>query len=90
MQLVGANDSYVRGPFIVGGIIYGIFSAVFALILFVPTTIWFGETTTNFFGGINIFDYYMSNFLEIAFILLLSGVLLGAISSVLAVRKYLR
>lgn len=90
MQLVGANDSYVRGPFIVGGILYGVFSAIFALILFVPTTIWVGKTTTNFFGGINIFDYYLANFFEIFFILILSGALLGAISSVLAVRKYLK
>jgi cell division transport system permease protein len=89
MQLVGANDSYVRGPFIVGGIMYGIFSAIFALILFVPTTIWIGKTTTSFFGGINIFDYYTSHFFEVAFILLLAGVLLGTVSSVLAVRKYL-
>jgi len=90
MRLVGADNRYIRGPFIVEGVMYGVFSAILALLLFYPVTLWLGDTTERFFGGINIFEYYVSNFGQIALLMLLSGVFLGAVSSFLAVRKYLR
>ncbi|HED37193.1 MAG TPA: ABC transporter permease, partial [Ignavibacteria bacterium] len=65
MRLVGASNRYIRGPFIVEGIMYGIFSAILALILLYPTTIWLGSMSENFFGGINLFDYYINNFTQI-------------------------
>ena len=90
MRLVGASNRYIRGPFIVEGIMYGIFSAILALILLYPTTIWLGSMSENFFGGINLFDYYINNFTQIFLIILSSGIILGAVSSFLAVRRYLR
>lgn len=90
MQLVGAGRHYIRGPFIIEGVLYGAFSAVIAMIMFYPATLWLGSLTKNFFGGINVFDYYLSNFIEIFLVLLMTGAVLGAIASFLAVRKYLR
>lgn len=90
MRLVGATNRYIRGPFIVEGIMYGFFSAVIALILFYPVTFWLGETSENFFGGINLFEYYTTNFVQIFFIILSSGFVLGAVASYLAVRAYLK
>ena len=90
MRLVGASTGYIRGPFFVAGAIYGAVSSIITLVLFYPITIWIGNTTSNFLGGMNIFDYYTSNFGQIFLILLGSGVAIGAISSFLAVRKYLK
>ena len=90
MRLVGASSMYVRGPFIVGGMIYGFISALLAMALFYPITLWFGGTTTEFFGGVNLFEYYIKHFFEMFMLLLGTGALLGAISSFLAVRKYLK
>ncbi len=90
MRLVGASNLYIRGPFVVEGVIYGIFSSIIAILLFYPVTFWLGDATVNFFGGINLFSYYIQNFIEIFFTILISGVLLGSVSSYLAVRKYLR
>lgn len=89
MRLVGANNSYIRGPFVVEGVMYGIFSAIITLALFYPITLWLGKITENFFGGINLFEYYINNFVQILIIISTSGILLGAISSFFAVRKYL-
>ncbi len=89
MKLVGASNWYIRGPFIISGIMYGIISAVLALIIFYPATIWVGNATANFFGGLDIYKYYVSNLLQLLGILLGTGILLGALSSYLAVRKYL-
>jgi cell division transport system permease protein len=90
MRLVGAGNHYIRGPFLIGGVLYGIISAVITMILFWPITVWLGRTTTFFFGGINLFNYFVSYFYEIFGILLFSGVFLGAVASFLAVRKYLK
>ncbi|MCC7005007.1 ABC transporter permease [Candidatus Nomurabacteria bacterium] len=90
MKLVGASNWYVRGPFIVGGIMYGAISAIITIVLFFPFTYWLGPITDNFFIGMNIFHYYLSYWWEFLFIILLTGVFVGAVSSFWAVKKYLQ
>jgi cell division transport system permease protein len=90
MRLVGASTSYIQGPFVVLGVIYGLVAAIFALLLFVPLTHWLGGATANFFVGLNLFTYYVNNFPVIFVIILLSGIAIGAVSSALAIRRYLR
>lgn len=90
MQLVGASKNYIRGPFVITGIIVGLISGLFTVLLFLPASYYLGGTTENFFIGLNIFDYYLQNFVQIVFIVIGSGVAIGAISSFLAVRKYLK
>jgi len=88
MRLVGASKMRVRGPFIVEGAIYGTIASIITVVLFWPITAWLGRNMTNFLG-INMYDYYFSNFFQIFIIIFLSGVLLGTISSFLAIRRYL-
>lgn len=90
MRLVGASTTYIQGPFVVVGVIYGVVAGILTLLLLLPLTYWLGGTTENFFIGFNIFSYYLDNFLEVASIIVVSGMLIGAISSVLAIRKYLK
>ncbi|HSE34855.1 MAG TPA: permease-like cell division protein FtsX [Candidatus Paceibacterota bacterium] len=90
MRLVGANNSFVRGPFVVEGIMYGVVAALVATALFYPATLWLRDATGGFYGGVDLFDYYLRHLNEIIAILMLSGIGLGAISSYLAVRRYLR
>ena len=86
--MVGASKMRVRGPFMIEGAIYGIIATILTLIFFWPLTAWLGRNMTNFLG-INLYNYYLSNFFQIFAIILLSGIILGTISSFLAVRKYL-
>jgi len=96
MKLVGASNGFISGPFVIEGIMYGIVSAVATMAIFYPITLQFGTMflsgpfTSFAFSQINIFDYYISNFAQIFFILLATGIILGAISSIIAVRRYLR
>ncbi len=90
MRLVGASTAYIQGPFVIVGVIYGVVAGILTLLLFVPITYWLGQTTQNFFIGLNVFHYYLRHFLEIGVIIVGCGVLLGAVSSFLAVRKYLK
>ena len=88
MRLVGASKMRVRGPFMIEGAIYGVVATILTMFIFWPTTAWLGRNMTGFLG-INLYDYYVSNFFQIFIIVLLSGALLGTLSSFLAVRKYL-
>ncbi len=90
MQLVGASKNYIRGPFVFTGLIVGISSGIITLLLFLPVSYFLGDITENFFIGLNVFDYYLRNFIQIFFIIVLSGAGIGALSSFLAVRKYLK
>lgn len=89
MRLVGASTKYIRGPFVIVGIMYGVVAGIITLILFYPATYWLARVTRDFFTGMNIFAYYVANFSQIFVIILLSGIVIGAISSFLAVKKYL-
>ncbi len=88
MRLVGASKMRVRGPFMIEGAIYGVVATILTMLIFWPATAWLGRNMTGFLG-INLYDYYVSNFFQIFIIVFLSGVLLGTLSSFLAVRKYL-
>ena len=89
MRLVGASNKYIRGPFVVSGILYGITASLITLALFYPITYYLGDSTEDFFSGLNLFRYYLSHFGEFFLIIAGSGIVLGAISSFLAVRRYL-
>jgi cell division transport system permease protein len=89
MRLVGASRSYIRGPFIVEGILYGFLGAFFTLLIFWPITYWIGKNMT-YFLGLDLFSYFTENFLFILICLMGGGILLGAVSSFFAIRKYLR
>lgn len=90
MKLVGASGSYISGPFIVTGLIYGVTASVITLVILYPITYWLGPTTASFFNGINIFNYYLSSFGQIFLIIFFSGILIGSISSYFAIKRYLR
>ena len=90
MRLVGASGRYVKGPFVVSGILYGIVSATLVIIVFFGLTYWLGGLSKNFFVNLDLFDFYLKNFAQIFLIIFGSGIALGAISSYLAVRKYLK
>ncbi|MEI6400064.1 MAG: permease-like cell division protein FtsX [bacterium] len=88
MRLVGAENKYIRGPFIVEGLLSGVIGTFITILAFIPLTIWAGSNLSDFLG-VNLFSYYISNIFQIFFIILIAGAIISAISSVWAVRKYL-
>ncbi len=90
MRLVGASNRFISGPFVVEGLLYGVIASVITMLVFYPLTMWLGPMTESFFGNINLYDYYISNFAQIFSIILFAGVGLGVISSLIAVRRYLK
>lgn len=89
MRLVGGSNQYVRGPFIVEGVLYGLVAGILSILILYPVSYWLKNSTQAFYGGVDLLHYFVANFVQIFFVILLSGITLGAISSFLAVRKYL-
>lgn len=100
MKLVGASNTYVRGPFVISGIMYGIVSAVIALVVIGGLAYWSDslilrlagvDVAQNFQLIINIFsDYFVQNFTQIALIMFGAGIILGGLSSYIAAKRYLK
>jgi len=90
MNLVGASHWYVSGPFVIAGILYGIISALVVLLLLYPITAALGPGSQQFLGTFNVFTYFIGSSGFLLLIIMGSGIVLGAISSYLAIRRYLR
>jgi len=90
MNLVGADSAYISEPFIVTGAIYGIFSAILVLVLLYPISYWVGPNIASIFFDMNIFNYYLDNFWRMLGIIFFSGILIGSVSSFLAISRYLK
>jgi cell division transport system permease protein len=90
MKLVGADNMYIRGPFIVEGMIYGAIAATITQVLLWPASAWATAKTEDYLAGISFFDFYKAEFFSLYGILLLVGMGVGALSSFLAVRRYLK
>ncbi|MDO8561945.1 MAG: permease-like cell division protein FtsX [bacterium] len=89
MNIVGAGKWYVRGPFMVAGVLYGVISGIIVLILLYPITIYISPALERFLGTFNAFSYYIDNFAFLFLVVIGSGIALGALSSYIAVRRYL-
>lgn len=90
MKLVGASRNFIRSPFLVIGTLYGASASIITTFIFWALTFWLGPKSASFFAGIDLYEYFMQHFLQIFAIFLIGGVLLGIVSSYIAVRKYLR
>jgi cell division transport system permease protein len=89
MRLVGASNMYIRGPFMLQGVMYGLLAGLLAVIGFYPIMLWIGPRTEEFFE-LNLLTYYIDNIFYIFFVLASIGIVLGLVSSILAVARYLR
>jgi cell division transport system permease protein len=90
MRVVGASNSLVRGPYVVEGMLVGAIAAVVSLILVTPALYLISPYLDVFIPGLGIFHYLYTHFILLLLYELLFGVGIGALSSFVAVRRYLR
>jgi len=90
MRLVGAANRFIRGPYIVQGMLYGISAAILSLILMMPFISVATPYVKVLMPEMNLSEYFYGNFLSLLGYQALFGISLGIISSVIAVRRYLK
>ena len=89
MKLVGASDWFIRGPFMLEGLLCGLTGALLAVVLLflgktlvLPTVLHVSGTNS---GGVHALPFSLN-----ALVLLLAGLLLGALGSGLTIRRFLQ
>jgi cell division transport system permease protein len=90
MKLIGADKSFIRGPFIVEAVVYGFIAAILATSLGVAGLYWLNGRLIE---GVQIqptLDFVLSYIGFVALGMILLGAAIGVVSSLLATRRYLK
>ncbi len=90
MRLVGASNLYVRLPSLFEGIFYGVVAAAVTVALLALVTYGITPLLGNVLGGASLFALYVRALPDIAVLVFTSGVVLGMLSGMIAIRRYLR
>ncbi|HEB62302.1 MAG TPA: FtsX-like permease family protein, partial [Bacteroidetes bacterium] len=91
MRLVGASNLYIKAPSIFEGIFYGVFASILAILAVVATA--YTAMPMVIKGLITkdqIINFYLNNLLFIGGVILVVGLLIGIVSSMIAIKKYLK
>jgi cell division transport system permease protein len=90
MKLVGATNWFIRGPFMLEGLVCGFVGSVLAVILLVlGKTVALPSILPHIGGGSNS-DVHALSFTLNAILLLCAGLLLGAVGSGVTLRRFLQ
>lgn len=90
MRLVGASNSFIKGPYLVNGIFYGLTGTIVTLLITAPIINFMSPHLDKFLPGLALESYFYSNFFSLFFALVLFGVGLGLVSSWTSMQRYLR
>jgi cell division transport system permease protein len=89
MRLVGASNTYVKIPVICEGVLYGLVSAVLAIIALLVAVYLVNPFAQKLMSSANITELYFTQAIVVIASILIAGVGLGAVSSYIAIRRYL-
>ncbi|HET7059780.1 MAG TPA: permease-like cell division protein FtsX [Candidatus Saccharimonadales bacterium] len=93
-RLLGASTNFIRGPFIVETIIYGILSAVISVLII--NAAFLASSNALQASSLGLLDinyantYFGDHFWALLAMQLMLGIVLGAVSSAIATRRYLK
>jgi len=90
MRLVGASNWFIRGPFLFQGVIAGFFATLITILIFFLTCWGLGPKLEIFLPNFNLQDFFFQNLWILFSIQLLTGMILGIFSSLIAMRRYLK
>lgn len=89
MQLVGATDWFVRIPFILEGVLYGVAGAALASVTVLVAYFWAQDYVEHHLTFVPML-YSSGLFVTVTVALIVAGCVFGGLSSLISMRRYLR
>lgn len=90
MRLVGGSNFFIRGPYLIEGMLYGFISGILSVGIISLLVYYAAPYLKIFVPGINGWGYYTARLSGFFMWQLAFGIGLGIISSYIAVKKYLK
>lgn len=92
MRYVGASNAFIRGPFMVEGVLYGVLGTLVTTLFLLGITALVSPYISGTFSinDTDFFHYLLNHLPLLVAAQLAIGVVLGVIVSILSMRKYLR
>jgi cell division transport system permease protein len=89
MKIVGASDWFIRGPFVIQGIIYGLFAFFICFIISGLFFFFVSSEIEKAIPGFDTFSFFLTNWWIFVLIQLGFGIGVGALSAFIVVKRHL-
>ena len=89
MKVVGASNWFIRGPFVIQGMIYGIVAFIICFLISAISAYFLSPKMGAVLPGFDMFSFFLTNWWIFVLIQLGFGIGVGAISAMIVVKKYL-
>jgi len=90
MRMVGASNWFIKGPFVIHGMIIGTFAVLITLLVFFSLLFAFNAKIQVSLGGFDMLGFFKGGLLNIFLLQMMIAVGIGVFGSLIAIRKYLR
>lgn len=90
MRFVGASNTFISGPYIIEGVVYGIVAAVISLLILTPIVFVISPYMQVFIPGFSLQQYFVGSLFLLFLYEIIFGSVIGIISGMIALRRYLK
>ncbi len=90
MKLIGATNWFIRGPFVVQGLITGLVAGLVAFLFFYGIEAGLSPQSLGIFGELGLFNFFEENILLFLLLQVGGGVIISTFASLVAIQRYLK
>ncbi len=90
MRLVGGSNWHIKAPYLVEGALYGVLSGLATLVIFYPAMYVASPKVEVLMPNASLIGYFTANAFQYVILVFSVGILLGIVSSAVAIRRFLK